>query len=139
MIRPETNIPFIESIANHPTVVPFIRLDGERMDFSELEGKRYGEIGGVVLSNGEDAVAIFEITAPGIYQSHTLFGPTCRGRKAIDTAKEMVAWMFDHGARIVWGATPKYNRKALLFNRMIGAKVVREGEDSIIFEIARAA
>lgn len=77
-------------------------------------------------------------TATGTYQSHTLFMPTCRGRRAIDIEIEMVRWMFSHGATCVWGATPRANRNAGLFNRWIGAvEQPTADETDIVFEIRR--
>jgi len=134
MIRRETDTSLINRIANDDTVRPFIRPDGEPMDFAPLEGKRVGETGVVVLSNGEDAVGLFEITAPRIYQAHTLFGPTCRGRKAIETAREMLAHMFSSGADIIWGATPRDNRAACMFNRLVGAREIGGDTEDAIFE-----
>ena len=139
MIRVERNPDFINSIANSDDVRPFIRPDGEAMDFSAIAGKRATEIGGVVLSNGEDAVAVFEATTPDVFQVHTMFAKTCRGRKAIDTAREMLAWMFGHGAQIVWGCTPRSNRAACMFNRLVGASVIGSDEDDVIFEYRAAA
>lgn len=139
MIRRETDISLINSIANDDAVRPFIRPDGEAMDFAPFEGKRIGETGVVILSNGEDAVSLFEITAPRIYQAHTLFGPTCRGRKAIDTAREMVSHMFESGADIVWGVVSRANRRAVMFHRLIGATVIGGDDDDVTFEIRKAA
>lgn len=133
MVRREDNIDLLNRIANDADVRPFIRPDGDEMDFSPIAGKRSTEIGGVVLSNGEDAVGLFEITTPTSFQAHTLFGPTCRGRRAIDTAREMIQWMFDHGAETIWGATPRDNRRACMFNRLVGAKETGGDETHAIF------
>lgn len=139
MVGIERNPEIINRIANSEGVREFIRPDGEPMDFTPLADLPPTQTGAVVLSNGEDAVAVFEITAPGIYQSHTMFAKTCRGRKAIDTGREMVDWMFDHGADVVWGATPRWNRPACWFNRKIGAKVIGGDEQDEIFEIRKEA
>lgn len=137
-MRRETNPEFVNRIANSDGVRPFIRPDGEFMDWSDLVSLPSTQTGVVVLSNGEDAVAAFEMTAPGIFQSHTLFGETCRGRKAIDTGREMVAWMFEHGANVVWGSTPRDNAKARWFNRQIGAHPLPSSDEADeIFEIRK--
>jgi hypothetical protein len=129
---------FINRIANSDGVREYIRPDGQAMDWAPIAERSPAITRTVVLSNGKDALAAFELTAPGIYQSHTLFAETCRGRRAIDTAKEMVSWMFDHGAEIVWGSTPRTNRKACWFNRQIGAKErPTSDQDDVIFEIRR--
>lgn len=139
MVRRETDPSLLNKIANDAAVHPFVSTTGDPIDFSPIEGKRAGEIGGVILSNGEDAAALFEMTAVGVYQAHTLFGPTCRGRKAIDTAREMLGWMWEHNARIVWGATPRWNRAACLFNRLVGFKEIGGDDYEAIFEYRKAA
>lgn len=83
--------------------------------------------GCVVLSNGEDAVSIFEESqgVSRVFQSHIIFSATCRGRRAIEAAKAMVAWMFEHGgADAVWGAIPMRNERARWFARQIGAESI---------------
>jgi len=139
MVRVETDVSFLNSLANSDDVRPFIRPDGAALDFAPIAGKRMTEIGGVVLSNGSDAAAIFDMTADGVFQSHTLFGPTCRGRRAIEQAREFVGWMFDHGARVLWGSTPRDNAKARWFNRQIGARVIGGDDADELFEIRKAA
>jgi hypothetical protein len=130
---------FINRIANSDGVREFIRQDGAKMDWTELVRTSPAITRTVLLSNGEDALAAFEFTAPGIYQSHTMFSRTCRGRRAIDTARDMVAWMFEHGAIAVWGSTPRTNRKACWFNRRIGAReLATSDETDVIFEIRRS-
>lgn len=139
MVGRELRPDFVNRIANSDAVRPFFRPDGEPVDLTPVVETPSTQSGCVVLSNGEDAVAIFELTAPRVYQSHTLFAETCRGRRAIDTAKEMVAWMFAHGADVVWGCTPRENRKACWFNRQIGAVSLPTSDDTHEnFEIRKA-
>ncbi len=140
-IRRETDARLINQLANAPDVAPFVNYGAGTMDFAPALAS---DANVIVLSNGKDAVAAFERTAPRRWQSHTLFGPTCRGRTAIDTGRAMVAWMLDRCADVLWGATAIKNRKARWFNRQIGAVVV--GHDAYevegpveIFEIRRAA
>jgi hypothetical protein len=141
VIRIERDPDFINAIANHPSVQPYIREDGAPTDWTPVVKDRFSVSGIVVLSNGEDAVGAFEATAiePPFqaYQMHTLFAATCRGRKAIDTAKAMLAWMFAHGATLIWGATPRKNRAARWFNRQIGGRVTGgdDEEDVEFFEL----
>jgi hypothetical protein len=139
MVRREQDISLLNRIANDDAVRPFIKPDGSEIDFSPIDGLRAGEMGGVVLSNGEDAIGVFEMTAPGSYQVHTMFGPTCRGRRAIETAREMLAWMWEHNASVVWGATPRWNKPACLFNRMVGAREIDGDEFEAIFEYRKAS
>lgn len=139
MIRVERDPDFINSIANSDDVRPFIRPDGEAMDFTPMASARANEIGGFILSNGEDAIAVCEATTPDVFQVHTMFAKTCRGRKAINTAREMLTWMFDHGAQIVWGCTPRRHRAACMFNRLVGGREIGGDIEDAIFEYRRPA
>lgn len=139
MVRREQNSEILNRIANDPAVLPFTRMDDQPWDFSPVEGKRLTELGGVMLSNGEDAVGVFIMTAPGLYQAHTLFGPTCRGRKAIEVAREMLAWLFAHNADMIWGKTPRWNKAACLFNRLVGAREFGGDEFEAYFSYRKAA
>lgn len=141
MIRVETDPSFLNRIANSQAVRPWVDYRGvdEPMDFTPACA-RYSETGVVILSNGEDAFACFEMTGEQEFEGHTFFDASCRGRKAIDTGKEMLGWMMDRGARRIWGATPLNNRKARVFNRMLGMKACgfdkgQDGGDVEIFEM----
>lgn len=128
-IRRETNPELMRKIAESDSVMPFINIEHDRPDWEALASLRPTQSGVVILSNGEDAMALFTLTAPGIYQGHTMFANTCRGRRAIETGREIIAWMFDHGAEVVWGSTPRGNRKARWFNRQIGMHPLPTSDD----------
>ena len=82
----------------------------------------------VLLDNGADAASVLEWSAPGVWQCHTYFLPSCRGKRAIEAGKGFLRWMFEReGARMVWGQTPVGNRQAIMFNRLCGA--VSDGFD----------
>jgi len=75
----------------------------------------------ILLTNDVDACAMFEAHGPSVYEGHSLFAPTCRGRKAIKTGKLFLDWMWDNTqARIITGATPVELRGARWFNRQLG-------------------
>lgn len=120
MIRRETDAQLINEIANSPAVRPFVDYSGSdrALDLSPAVG-RLTETGVVWLSNGRDAVAAFEMTGEREYQAHVFFDETCRGKRAIDTAKEMVAYMMGHADRL-WGAIPMKNAAARWFGRQVG-------------------
>jgi len=114
MIRRETDAALANKIASHPAVRQNVCHHDDDIDFAPAVDAC------ILLSNGEDALCAFEETAPREWQMHSFFLPSCRGRKAIDTAKEMLAWIIpEHGSR-VWGGTPIGNRAARWFNRQIG-------------------
>ena len=138
-VRLENDLNLIHRIANSDAVRPFIRPDGAPMDWTPLLRFSPAESRAIVLSNGHDALAAFEQTAPGIYQTHTMFAATCRGRRAIDTGRAMLAWMFERGAEMIWGSTPRVNRRACWFNRHLGAsEMPTSDEEDIVFEIRRS-
>jgi hypothetical protein len=113
-------------IANHPEVKPTLGYNEDYTDFTALleHPDDY-----VMLHDGEGAAAIFEWSAPGVWQSHTMFLPHRRGREGLKSARAMMDHMFENGARMLWGMTPLDNRAAQMFNRLIGAKPAGEGED----------
>ena len=98
MITIENRADFINALANGQGVREYIRPDGAAMDWTPLVERSPAITRTILLSNGIDALGAFELTVPGVYQGHTLFAETCRGRRAIETAIDMVRWMFDHGA-----------------------------------------
>jgi hypothetical protein len=125
-------------IANQDGVREFFHTQGLPVDLTPAVAPPSTQTGIVALTDGDDALALFEMNLPGIYQSHTLFGPRCRGRKAIETGRAMVQFMFDHGARTVWGSTPRSNLKAIIFNSAIGAKRCETTDETdVIYEIRK--
>ncbi len=125
MIRVETDPDFLNNIANQSAVRHWVDFRGvsDPMDFTPA-CERYSVTGLIVLSNGEDAFSCFEMTGDQEFQGHTFFGETCRGKRAIETGKEMLGWLFERGAKKVWGATAMTNARARWFNRQLGFKSV---------------
>lgn len=124
MIREETDADLINRISNLPEVLPHISYCGPLDWQAAIDSPEC-----IILSNGEDAIGAFERTAPRTWQVHTIFGPTCRGRKAVETGKAMLAYMVPAHADRVWGFTPLANAKARWFNRQCGARVI--GQDCL--------
>ena len=106
-------------IANHPEVKPTIFYGEGDIDFSPVFDDPEHHI---LLHDGEGAASIFEWSAPGVWQGHSMFLPESRGRTGVRAGRAMIDWMFDHGAKMIWGQTPLGNRPARMFNRLIGAK-----------------
>lgn len=124
MIREETSSDLINAIANAPGVVEHVSYIGEVDWTPAVESPDC-----IVVSNGSDAVGVFEKSADRVFQTHTIFGPTCRGKRAIETGKEMLDYMIPRHAEYIWGYTPLRNAKARWFNRKVGAQVL--GEDCL--------
>jgi hypothetical protein len=106
-------------IANHPAVKPTFGYANAFADLSPLleYPDQY-----IMLSDGKGAASIFEWSAPFVRQGHSLFLPDSRGKDGLESARAMLGWMFDYGAKMLWGMTPLDNRAALMFNRLIGFK-----------------
>jgi hypothetical protein len=135
MIRRETTPDLLHAISHSEGVRPFVcYIDGE-MDWQPVVASDRC----IVLSNGDDAVSVFEETSPRFYQAHTMFGEDCRGRKAFDVAREMIDAMIPAHADALWGAIPVHNRRARWFHRQLGAESLgldefeTEGEVEIFF------
>lgn len=143
MIRLETDPQFVNRIANSDAVRLFIREDGGSTDWTAAVAERPSVSGVVFLSNGEDAVGVFEATAIAppfqAFQIHLLFAATCRGRRALDTFRDMLRWLAERGATTVWGAIPRTNRKAIWFGRALGFEAVGGDDETTCLELALAA
>lgn len=127
MIYRATDASLHNRIANHPAVKPLLGYNEGPTDFTSLldHPEAY-----VLLSDGRGAAAIFEWSAPDVWQAHTMFLPESRGAEGIRAAHEMMDFMFMSGAKMLWGMTPVDHRPALIFNRLIGAKPAGGGEDA---------
>lgn len=74
----------------------------------------------VVLVDGASA-AIFEWSAPNVYEGHMLFLPPIRGRLAITRGAAFLREMFAaYGARMIWGRVKEANRAARWIARQLG-------------------
>lgn len=124
IIRRETDAALVNAIANHPEVKPTFGYNQGPTDLAPLfdHPDAYA-----VLSDGTGAAGIFEWSAPGVWQGHSIFLPESRGEYGIAVARAMCRWIFDNlSARLIWGMTPLDHRAAALFNRMVGFRP--EGE-----------
>lgn len=132
MVSPERDITFINRIVNSPAVRPFVDYTGTSgpLDLAPAVG-RATQTGVVWLSNGEDALAAFEITGDREYRGHLFFAETCRGRAALDTAEEMLSWLSRYADR-VWGAIPKDGARTRWFASALGFS--QFGEDDYVGE-----
>lgn len=127
MIVRATDAALHNYIANHPEVKPTLGYNEGPTDLTGLLD--YPE-DYILLSDGDGSAAIFQWSAPGVWQSHTMFLPHKRGRDGLKAAREMMDYMFANGAKMLWGMTPLDNRPAQIFNRLIGAKPAGGGEDA---------
>ena len=123
---------FDANVVNHivntnPKIMESIQYDPAEGPF-DLQPYCEAVFSCILMDNRKDAAAFFHWSSPQIWQAHTVFGTTCRGRAAINTAKDMLREMFTvWDAEQIWGQTPIDNRAAHWFNRQIGAEYL--GED----------
>lgn len=111
----------VNDLTNHPDILPYIVRHGKPVDWSpHLQDL-------TVLTNGKDAAMIFEQTAERDWQVTTIYGPTCRGRRALETGLAMKEWMRPH-ADLVFGSIPNAFRHAQWFYRKMGGRFVDQLE-----------
>lgn len=126
MIRRETGPELLDRIVAHPRVICSFGRNGVPQSFAAIfdhpDGYR-------AYSDGEGFAAVFEWSAPGVWQGHMLAHPDARGRKSIEAAKEILAEMLKT-ERMVWGMVPTENEAAGMFSLLIGMKAAGEGEDA---------
>lgn len=116
-IRRETDAALINRLSNELGTVPAQYLANGPMDWTPAVDLC------VILSNGDDAAMVFEQTGRRVWQVMTIFGPTCRGRKAIITGKAMRDWMMPAYADAIFGPVPKTLRAATWFYRQMGGRL----------------
>jgi hypothetical protein len=128
-------------IANHPEVKPTFGYQEGLTDLSPLfeHPEQY-----ILLHDNEGAASIFDWSAPGVWQGHSMFLPRRRGKEGIQSAKDMLGWMFDYGAKMIWGMTPTSDdfRRAHIFNRLLGFRACGfrtdgAGREVCLFEMER--
>ena len=118
MIERTRDAMLIHAMLLHPEVAPNMTWTLADLEKNLADERHIALIDGV-------AAAVFEWSAPGVYEAHTIFLPPVRGSLAVERGKALIAAMFgSYGANMLWGATPLANRAARWFNRQIGAVVV---------------
>lgn len=115
MIRRETDAILANRISNDPAVFGNVSYDGRPIDWSPAIDTC------VVLSNGEDAVQVYEQRARRVWEVMTIYAPTCRGRRALETAYAMRDWMLPY-VDMAFGSVPDRLPAAKWFYRKLGGK-----------------
>jgi hypothetical protein len=111
----------VNEFINHPAIFPHT-CPGVQGPVDV--GDKLLEPGFTFLLADDDAMMLFHPSEPAFanwWQKHNLFKPSCRGRRAIEVGKAMLAWLRDdRPVAMIWAQTPLVNRKARWFNRQIG-------------------
>lgn len=116
----------INGIANHDDVREGAGLgEDEVADYTDS----IRNPGLVFLVNDTmDAMTILEFKGPNIWEIHSMFLKTARGRRGIQIGKAMLEYMRDKKkAEIIWGQTPLHLRGARMFNKWCGLESVGYG------------
>lgn len=120
----------VNAIANEATVrqMMFVGMmyPLHDLDFSDcLENKQ-----NICLVDEKGFCSIFQWSAPGVYECHIMAPKSARGASCMASAREMLAFVRNEGARLVWGRPSIYNRAAICFIRRMGLKSAGFGTDA---------
>lgn len=123
---------FLESVANHPRVRPWVGGDGES-EF-RVSPERWAQT--VALEWPEGGI-VFEQYAPGAYLAHWVFLP--KTRDVVAKGKQAVGYLFTHtDASVIAGATPSHLRHALKAAYAVGMKHVEDADGVTFTALTRA-
>jgi RimJ/RimL family protein N-acetyltransferase len=135
MIRRVTDPDEVNAVANDPTVreLMFLGMVYPQfdLDFSEcMESSK-----ATVLCDEAGFCSVFEWKAPGVYECHIMAPKAARGANMMRSAREMLAYMKERGARLVWGQPSVHNRGAICFIRRMGLKPAGFRTDPLLGEV----
>lgn len=108
----------INAILNHPDVFPDVAVPGvETFDMGPILSDPRN-----VLLTGAGGVILFDAkTTPGVYDVHTYFYPTHRGKNAVEVSRSAYRWMFIHtDCTTLQTYIPAFNRAAIFAARKVG-------------------
>jgi len=90
MIYRTMNAAFLNEVANHDDVRPFLGGGAEPLDLGPL----LSNPAVVALEVMGDGGWLLQPSLPGVYELHTLFMPHARGKSYFAAAREAMRWMF---------------------------------------------
>lgn len=130
-----TDATFLNTIANHPEVRPWLGTDGKsHVDLGVLL-----EVPGAFALINEFGGFVFIPEGGGVYEFHTQFLPEARGRIALLAALEGERMMFeDYGAECVKTYVPHANKAALGLVRLAGFTRTHDDDDASYWALDRA-
>ncbi len=120
-IRRETDAELANRISRMEGVVSNVSYDGREIDWSPAIDTC------IVLSNGEDAIQVYEQKARHVWEVMTVFGPKCRGKRALETAYAMKEYMLPY-VDVAFGSVPDRLPQAKWFYRKLGGSPVDKVE-----------
>ena len=114
---------FLESVANHPRVYPYVSVKG----CGEI---RFGPIwADCVALQWDDGGFLFHRQDEGVYEVHTLFLPGAKD--AAGKAQQAREYMFDNGARLLLTQVPRDLPHVRRFAEKAGFKWFGEAKGAI--------
>lgn len=117
VIRRERDPALINQLSNRETIRSVVSRHGGPLKWDDAVRAC------VILSNGEDAIQVYEQTADRAWQVVTMFDETCRGKRALEAGLGMRQWMEPY-ADLIFGSVPNNLPHALWFYRQLGGYVV---------------
>jgi len=108
-------------IANIPSVRKTIGEHIPSNDPVDFSDSALDALNWILLTDGKHAAAVFEIRGPVVLDGHIMFGPECRGSKALAVGREMLDWIFKNTkTEIITAALPVSNMAARVFLNHLG-------------------
>ena len=134
MIQRHTDADEINAIANSTDVRKLMFLGAayppQHLDFSAwVDDPRNHAL------TCDGFAAIFVFRGPGIYECHIMARQSSRGKEAIRIGRDMLAYMKEQGAEMVWGQPSIYNKAAIWYIRAMGLVAKGAGTDTVAGEV----
>lgn len=124
MIKRTFDPTFLNEVCNHPEVKPWVTLNDEFVDVTELL-KNPRNV--ALVTDGGGFICVWQ--EPGVYEVHTQFLPDYRGAAALQAAREGFDWMFLRtDAEIIQTRVAYSNEKADKFTQLCGFQLDFERE-----------
>jgi len=110
----------LNRVLNHKEILSYVAPGYESFDLTDFIKDREN----VVLRVGP-AFSIFARQVDGSLDGHFLFPPEVKGKKALDSAKKMIDYVFTNCCvSAIHGHTPRKYRAARVMSRALGFKPI---------------
>ena len=117
----------LNALANHPMILPYVAPGYADLDLTAFFNNPLN-----VAIGDDDGALIFGHRGHGVYEVHSLLGPTIRGKAVLIRVRHALKTMFtEHGALVIMGETPDANYRARAVNRAVGGAPAARTVDSL--------